>query len=115
MVALATYTRIDPAQLAVFSPTVMRLLRDGLGFNGVIVSDDMGEAAAVQAVPAVSRAVRFLSAGGDLVTSQNLGPAEQMAAGVIAAASRSSAFLATVDAAARRVLTAKQAAGLLTC
>ena len=27
MVALATYTRIDPAQLAVFSPAVMRLLR----------------------------------------------------------------------------------------
>src|SRR6202020_3083148 len=26
MVALATYTKIDPAELAVFSPTVMRLL-----------------------------------------------------------------------------------------
>jgi beta-N-acetylhexosaminidase len=115
MVALATYTRIDPTELAIFSPAVMRLLRNGLGFNGVIVSDDLGEAAAVQAVPAVSRAVRFLNAGGDLVTSQSLGPAEQMAAGVLAAASRSSAFQATVDAAARRVLAAKQAAGLLTC
>jgi hypothetical protein len=47
MVALATYTKIDPTQLAVFSPTVMRLLRNGLGFSGVIVSDDLGEAAAV--------------------------------------------------------------------
>ena len=115
MVALATYTKIDPAQLAVFSPTVMRLLRNGLGFNGVIVSDDMGQAAAVQAIPAANRAVGFLTAGGDLVTSQSLAPAEQMAAGVLAKASGSAAFRATVDAAARQVLAAKKAAGLLPC
>jgi beta-N-acetylhexosaminidase len=115
MVALATYTKIDPTQLAVFSPTVMRLLRDGLGFNGVIVSDDMGQAAAVQAVPVANRAVGFLTAGGDLITSQSLAPAEQMAAGVLAKASGSAAFRATVDAAARKVLTAKKAAGLLPC
>ena len=115
MVALATYTKIDPSELAVFSPTVMRLLRDGLGFNGVIVSDDMGEAAAVQAIPVASRAVGFLTAGGDLITSQSLAPAEQMAAAVLAKASGSAAFRATVNAAAQRVLAAKQAAGLLSC
>jgi beta-N-acetylhexosaminidase len=115
MVALATYTKIDSTQLAVFSPTVMRLLRTGLGFNGVIVSDDLGQAAAVQSVPAANRAVAFLTAGGDLVTSQSLAPAEQMAAGVVAKASADAAFRATVDAAARKVLAAKQAAGLLPC
>jgi beta-N-acetylhexosaminidase len=115
MVALATYTKIDPAELAVFSPTVMRLLRNGLGFNGVIVSDDMGEAAAVQAVPVGARAIDFLTAGGDLITSQSLAPAEQMAAAVLAKASGNAAFRATVDAAAQRVLAAKQAAGLLPC
>ena len=47
MVALATYTQIDPAHLAVFSPTVMALLRDGMGFDGVIASDDLGAATAV--------------------------------------------------------------------
>jgi beta-N-acetylhexosaminidase len=115
MVALATYTKIDPAQLAVFSPTVMRLLRTGLGFNGVIVSDDMGQAAAVQAVPVGTRAIDFLTAGGDLVTSQSLAPAEQMAAAVLAKASGNAAFRATVDSAAQRVLAAKRAAGLLPC
>jgi beta-N-acetylhexosaminidase len=115
MVALATYTKIDPTELAVFSPTVMRLLRNGLGFNGVIVSDDLGEAAAVQAIPAGTRAIDFLSAGGDLITSQDLPPAEQMAAAVLAKASGNAAFRATVDAAAERVLAAKQAAGLLPC
>jgi beta-N-acetylhexosaminidase len=115
MVALATYTKIDPAELAVFSPTVMRLLRNGLGFNGVIVSDDLGQAAAVQAIPAGTRAIDFLTVGGDLITSQSLAPAQQMAAAVLAKASGNAAFRATVDAAAQRVLTAKQAAGLLPC
>jgi beta-N-acetylhexosaminidase len=115
MVALATYTKIDASQLAVFSPTVMRLLRDKLGFTGVIISDDLGDAANVQSVPAASRAVRFLSAGGDLVTSQSVAPAELMASAVLARASGSAAFSATVDAAVRRVLTAKRAAGLLSC
>lgn len=115
MVALATYPRIDSSGLAVFSPVVMRLLRDGLGFAGVIVSDDLGQARAVQAVPAAKRALAFLAAGGDLIISQNLGPADQMAAAVLAAASGNAAFRATVGAAAARVLTAKQAAGLLPC
>jgi len=115
MVALATYTKIDSSELAVFSPVVMRLLRDGLGFTGVIVSDDLGQAKAVQAIPAGKRALSFLAAGGDLVTSQNLGPAEQMAAAVLAQATGDAAFRATVEAAAARVLAAKQAAGLLQC
>ena len=115
MVALATYTKIDPAQLAVFSPTVMKLLRSGLGFNGVIMSDDLGEAAAVQSVAPGTRAIRFLTAGGDLITSQTLAPAEQMAAAVLAQAGESATFRATVNAAAQKVLTAKQAAGLLPC
>jgi beta-N-acetylhexosaminidase len=115
MVASATYTKIDPTQLAAFSPAVMRLLRDGLGFTGVIVSDDLGDAVAVQSVTPGNRAVRFLSAGGDLVTSQSLAPAEQMAAAVLARASGNAPFRATVDDAALRVLDAKQAAGLLSC
>jgi beta-N-acetylhexosaminidase len=115
MVALATYTKIDPGRLAVFSPVVMHLLRSGLGFSGVIVSDDLGEAEAVRAVPAGQRAVTFVSAGGDLVTSQSLAPAEQMAAAVRAKASGDAAFAVTVDDAARLVLAAKQVEGLLPC
>jgi beta-N-acetylhexosaminidase len=115
MVALATYTRIDPARLAVFSPAVMRLLRSGLGFGGVIVSDDLGDAAAVASVPAGTRAISFLSAGGDLITSQSIAPAQDMAAAVLARASADAAFRAVVDGAARRVLAAKRALGLLPC
>ena len=66
-------------------------------------------------VAIVAVAFFFLAAGGDLVTSQSLGPAEQMAASVLARASGDAAFRATVEAAAARVLAAKQAAGLLPC
>ena len=115
MVAEATYTKIDPAHLAVFSPVIMGLLRNGLGFNGVIVSDDLGDAAAVASIPAGQRALDYLNAGGDLITSQSFAPAEEMASTVLATASSDSAFRATVDAAARRVLAAKQVQGLLPC
>jgi beta-N-acetylhexosaminidase len=115
MVALATYTRIDKSQLAVFSPTVMKLLRSSLGFSGAIMSDDLGDASAVQSIPAGSRAISFLTAGGDMITSQSLAPAKTMAAAVLAKASSSPSFRAVVDAAAQRVLAAKQAFGLLSC
>jgi len=115
MVAEATYTKIDPDHLGVFSPAIMKLLRNGLGFKGVILSDDLGHAEAVAATPAAQRGIDFLAAGGDLITSQAIEPAEQMAAAVLAEANASAAFRATVDAAARRVLAAKQAQRLLPC
>ena len=115
MVALATYTQIDKSQLAVFSPTVMKILRSSLGFRGAIMSDDLGDASAVQSIPAGSRAISFLTAGGDMITSQSLAPAQAMAAAVLAKATSSASFRAVVDAAAQRVLAAKQASGLLSC
>jgi len=119
MVAEATYTQIDASELAVFSPAVMRLLRSGsapgLGFGGVIMSDDIGDAIAVQSIPVGTRAISFLTAGGDMITSQSLPPAETMAAAVLAKASSSAPFRAVVDAGAQRILAAKQAYGLLPC
>jgi beta-N-acetylhexosaminidase len=115
MVALATYTKIDPDHLAVFSPAIMTLLRARLGFRGVIISDDLGDAAAVAGMPAGQRAIDFIGAGGDMITSQSLAPAEAMAQAVLAEAAASSVFRAKVDAAALQVLSAKQAYGLLPC
>ena len=116
MVALATYTRIDPRHLAVFSPVVMRtMLRERMHFGGVIVSDDLGAAQAVASVRPGSRAVQFIAAGGDLVTSKYVGPAVVMARTVLARAKASRGFGDEVDAAAAHVLTAKQRFGLLPC
>jgi len=115
MVALATYTKIDPSTLAVFSPVVMRLLRSQFGFGGVIISDDLGDAIAVSAIPAGERAIDFLDAGGDMITSQSLPPAETMASAVLSKAATDASFRAVVNAAVLRILAAKAAYGLLPC
>jgi beta-N-acetylhexosaminidase len=116
MVALATYTRIDPHHLAAFSSRVITgLLRQGMGFQGVIVSDDLGAAAAVAALPAADRAIGFLDAGGDMITSASIQVAVEMAEAVLRKAEKDQSFRALVDAAARRILTAKQAVGLVSC
>jgi beta-N-acetylhexosaminidase len=115
MVALATYTKIDPSRLAVFSPAIMTLLRTRLGFRGVIISDDLGDAAAVASMPAGERAIDFIEAGGDMITSQSLAPAEAMAQAVLARAAADASFRSQVDAAVMRILSAKQAYGLLPC
>ena len=96
-------------------PTVMKILRSSLGFRGAIMSDDLGDASAVQSIPPATRAISFLTAGGDMITSQSLAPALTMAGAVLAKATSSASFRAVVDAAAQRVLAAKQASGLLSC
>jgi beta-N-acetylhexosaminidase len=115
MVALATYELIDPDNLAVFSPTVIKLLRDTMGFTGVIVSDDIGSATAVAGVPVGDRAIDFLEAGGDMVISKTVQSADVMAAAVLSRASTVPSFRSRVDDAALRILQAKDSSGLLPC
>jgi beta-N-acetylhexosaminidase len=116
MVSLASYPRIDPRHQAVFSSRTMRtLLRTRMHFGGVIISDDMGAAAAVASLSPAARAVRFLSAGGDMILSESLSVAAAMDAAVLAKMKRDPAFRADVDAAVMRILGGKQAYGLLPC
>lgn len=116
MVALATYTRIDPNRLAVFSPAVIQtMLRADLGFRGIVVSDDLGAAVAVSDVPPAERAVEFIQAGGDMIVSKTAAPTAQMADALVARANDDPSFNQLVDKAALRVLEAKQASGLLPC
>jgi beta-N-acetylhexosaminidase len=116
MVALATYQRIDPSGLAVFSPIVMRqLLRTSLGFDGVVVSDDLGATVAVANVAPADRAINFLLAGGDLIISKTVAPALAMATAIRSRASTDAAFRQRVDDAALRILRVKAARGLVSC
>jgi beta-N-acetylhexosaminidase len=116
MVALATYTRIDPRHLAAFSSQVMRvMLRQKMHFRGVIISDDLGVAAAVADIPPTARGIDFLAAGGDMITSESLTVAVQMDAAILERAALDPAFRAEVNSAVRYVLSAKQAYHLLPC
>ena len=114
MVSSATYPRIDPANQAMFSRAVLTgLLREQLCFEGVIVSDDVGEAEAVQGVPAGQRAVRFLRAGGTMVLTVTPDDVPAMVDEVVRTSQGDAAFARTVDAAVRTALLAKAEAGLL--
>jgi beta-N-acetylhexosaminidase len=116
MVALATYTRIDPGHLAVFSQRIMEgLLRQQMRFQGVIVSDDLGVSVAAASVRPADRALDFIAAGGDLITVESLQAAETMAGAVLARANADAAFRGQVNTAALHVLAVKQAYGLLPC
>jgi len=115
MVSLATYDRIDSAHLAAFSNTVIhRMLRDDLGFRGVVISDSLG-ATAVESLPPGTRAIDFLDAGGDMIVLNQLNQAITMARVVASFASAHAWFRARLYNAAWHVLRAKQAAGLLHC
>jgi beta-N-acetylhexosaminidase len=79
----------------------------------VVISDDVGAAAQVSGYSVGARAVRFIGAGGDMVLTVVASRAATMTAALLARAARSPSFKKKVDAAALRVLQAKQANGLL--
>jgi beta-N-acetylhexosaminidase len=114
MMSSATYTQIDPAGPAAFSRIVITdLLRGRLGFSGVVISDDLGNAKAVSNVPVGERAVRFLAAGGTLVLTVDPALVPPMIDAVLARSTADPAFAAVVDGAVHTALLAKANAGLL--
>jgi beta-N-acetylhexosaminidase len=114
MVSSARYPKLDRTAVAAFSrPIVTGLLRDKLGFQGLVMSDDLGAAGAVAAVRPGERAVLFVGAGGDLVLSIRPQDAAPMANALVAAAKDSPAFARRVTEAATHVIAAKRRAGLL--
>ena len=114
MVSSATYSRIDASHAAAFSKTVITtVLRHDLGFAGVVMSDDLGNAKAVQRWTPGTRAANFLAAGGDIVLTVNPTTLPAMVNGVTTRASSDAAFRTTLKSAVLRVLTMKAAYGLL--
>jgi beta-N-acetylhexosaminidase len=114
MMSTAIYRNLDPGTPAAFSrPIVTGLLRNQFGYHGIVISDDVGGAAQVANYSVGERAVRFIAAGGDMVLTVDANQAGPMTAALFAKADRDAAFKRLVNAAALRVLRAKQARGLL--
>ena len=109
MVSSAIYTQLDPAVPALFSPTIVTgLLRDSLGFDGVVITDDVSSATQVAAWSPADRAVLAIGAGCDIVlVSRTPTIAAEMIDAVVAKAKSDPAYAKLVDAAARRVLASK--------
>lgn len=110
MMSSAVYDEIDPDAPAVFSRAVVGgLLRGDLGFDGVVVTDDLSAAAQVQDWSPGQRAVRAVDAGVDLVlASADPSVAPEMADALVAEAREDPEFAAKVDESARRVVEAKR-------
>jgi beta-N-acetylhexosaminidase len=115
MVGSAYYTKLDPGVPAMFSePIVTGLLRDRMGFDGVVITDDVN-AKAVQATPAAQRAVEVLRAGGDIVLTGDATAAPAMAKALLDEAAADGDFADLVDASVERVLRLKYRMDLLPC
>jgi beta-N-acetylhexosaminidase len=116
MVSSARYPQLDPDNRAMFSKAIITdLLRTRLGFDGVVITDDVGAAKAVASVSVGARATRFIAAGGDIVLTATASQAPAMLAAIAGKRKASAAFAAQVDAAAARVLDLKADLGLVRC
>lgn len=116
MVSSAIYSRLDPGTNAVFSEAIITdLLRTRLGYDGVVITDDVGAAKAVAAVPPAERATRFVAAGGDIVLTARPSTVAPMHDALTARMAKDKAFSEQVETAAERVVELKLDLGLTRC
>jgi beta-N-acetylhexosaminidase len=116
MVGSAIYSRIDPGVNATFSKAIITdLLRHQLGYDGVVITDDVGAAQAVAATPVGQRATKFVDAGGDIVLTARPDSVPTMHRALTSRMSADRAFAAKVKASATRVMALKVRLGLASC
>ncbi|WP_229784992.1 glycoside hydrolase family 3 N-terminal domain-containing protein [Paenarthrobacter histidinolovorans] len=108
MISNAFYDKIDPANIAPFSPMVMdTMLRGDAGFKGIVLSDDLCSAAQLEAWSDADRALNFFGAGGTMLVCADPASIPAMHQAVVKKAQADPAFRARIDAAALTVLRVK--------
>ncbi len=115
MTAHIVVSALDPDRPATLSPAVLTgLLREELGFEGVIITDAMNMAAIAEHFGTGEAAVLALNAGADMILSAGSAQDAQAMHQAIVEAVRTGALPeARLDEAVRRVLALKQQMGLL--
>lgn len=109
MVSNAYYSKIDAKNIAPFSSTIMRgMLREDLGFEGIVVSDDMCDAVQLDPWAYGARALKFFEAGGTMMLCVDAAKLPGIAKALHAKASEDPAFARIIDSAALHVLRAKE-------
>ena len=108
MVGHARYPALDPGRIASQSPVVIEgLLRNQLGFRGVVVTDSMEAEASLATGDIATVCERAVRAGADLVLLTGEGSYAPVYRRLLAAARRSPAFRTRVRESAARVLALK--------
>ncbi|WP_431711006.1 glycoside hydrolase family 3 N-terminal domain-containing protein [Glutamicibacter uratoxydans] len=106
MISNASYPELDEEHLAPFSEAIITdLLRTELGYDRLVISDDLCDAVAVSKLDVGQRAVQFIEAGGTLALCVQSGPAVQMVQALIDQAEADSEFAQKVRQAATVVMT----------
>ncbi|NNE72728.1 MAG: glycoside hydrolase family 3 protein [Acidimicrobiales bacterium] len=116
MVGHLAYLDLDPSgRPASLSPVIItELLRDELGYDGVVVTDDLGTMRAVRDVPADERVMQTIEAGADIaLVASGTDDAVSAANALVAAASDGRLSEQDIDNALRRVLHLKTTLGLV--
>lgn len=103
-------TAVDDSLPASLSPAVHDLLRDDLGFDGVVMTDDLAMEAVAAYAADGAVAVMALQAGNDLVITTDY---RTQIPKVLEAVENGTLSMDTIDTACRRLLTWKQNLGLL--
>ena len=116
MVSSARYPGLDATKTqAMFSkPILTDLLRGQLGYEGVVITDDIN-AKAVRSIPAAERATSYIEAGGDILLT---GDPESVPGMVEALASKARAdeeFATLLETSVLRVVALKERMGLVSC
>jgi beta-N-acetylhexosaminidase len=112
MVGHARYPALDRARIASQSRRVVEnLLRDGLGFRGVVVTDSMEAEASLATGGITTVSERAVRAGADLVLLTGQGSYPPVYRHLLAVARRSASFRERVRESAARVLALKQRGG----
>lgn len=115
MVSSAFYSKIDDEHRAAFSSVIIgEMLREDLGFTGVVISDDMA-AVAMRTLPPDERGLRFVRAGGDMLIVGDASLATTMADAIKDQADDDPDFARRVDESAARVVAMKERRGLVRC
>jgi beta-N-acetylhexosaminidase len=108
MVGHARYPALDPRRIASQSPVILEhLLRNRLGFRGVVVTDSMEAQASLATGDIATVCERAVRAGADLVLLTGQGSYAPVYRRLLAVARRSPAFRARVRESAARVVALK--------
>jgi beta-N-acetylhexosaminidase len=113
MVGHLIYPAIDPDRPTSLSPEALRLLREDLGFGGVIITDDLSMEGALQGGSTARAAVAAVAAGADMMIVSG-SAAEQAAAheAVVQAVESGEIPREQVEASVERILEVKREHGL---
>lgn len=109
MVGHLKYDALDPVNSASLSPAVMTgLLRNELGFTGVVITDDLEMGAITNNVDLSTLGVRMIQAGGDIaLVCHNYASQQTVYNSILAAVRRGEISEARIDESVYRILKMK--------